>query len=146
MERVGEVTRVTGDQLEITFCRPEDCEKCHACEGGQESVVLTLRGTAEVGDYACVALPTGTVVKASLLAYALPVAGLFGGMGLGAALFPDAMALQALTGAAGLLLCLGGVWLTERRRRDSAAWQPLLVRILPRAAYGAKPDGAPPSQ
>lgn len=29
MERTGTITAVSGDTLEVTFCRPGDCEKCH---------------------------------------------------------------------------------------------------------------------
>ena len=36
MDRLGEVTKVDGKWLEITFCRPSDCDKCHACMGGSQ--------------------------------------------------------------------------------------------------------------
>ena len=50
MERIGEVTRVDGKWLEITFCRPSDCDKCHACMGGNQTTTLRLQGKAKVGD------------------------------------------------------------------------------------------------
>ena len=54
MERTGEVTAVRGGMLEITFCRPADCEKCNACHGGSKQTTLTLKGQAALGDLAVV--------------------------------------------------------------------------------------------
>ena len=72
MERTGTITAVSGDTLEVTFCRPGDCEKCHACIGGEKKHVLLVKGEGHVGDAAVVSLPEQTVVKASALAYLLP--------------------------------------------------------------------------
>ena len=67
MERTGTITAVSGDTLEVTFCRPGDCEKCHACIGGEKKHVLLVKGEGHVGDVAVVSLPEQTVVKACLL-------------------------------------------------------------------------------
>ena len=135
MEKVGEITGKQGELLEVTFCRPQDCGHCHACEGGAEPTVLRLRGEGQIGDYAVVSLPGSTVVKASLLAYVLPIAGLLGGMAIGSALGGEGGVWVAVGGAAGLGLTLGAVWLTERFRSRSARWQPTLTRVLPRSLY-----------
>ena len=44
MERTGTITAVSGDTLEVTFCRPGDCEKCHACIGGETSESASCAG------------------------------------------------------------------------------------------------------
>ncbi len=140
MEKIGEITAADRGMLEVTFCRPEDCGHCHACEGGQKPTVLHLSSqghSCSVGDFAEVELPTGTVVKASLLAYALPVAGLMGGMALGS-LSGNAMA--AIGGAIGLCACLAVVFLTEKKRRNNPKWQPTLVRVIPRTWLSAKTE------
>ena len=85
MERIGEVTAVRGEFLEITFCRPSDCEKCQACHGGQKQTTLMVRGTANVGDSAVVDMPADMVMKASATAYLIPLAGLLIGLFAGAA-------------------------------------------------------------
>ena len=69
MERTGTITAVSGDMLEVTFCRPGDCEKCHACIGGEKKHVLLVKGEGHVGDAAVVSLPEQTVVKASALGF-----------------------------------------------------------------------------
>ncbi len=132
MERTGEVTAVKGEWLEVTFCRPTDCEKCGACGLHQKTASAMVRGKAQLGDRAVVSLPDATLIKASLLAYVLPLAGLLIGLFAGTALFPDAENSAGLIGAAlGLIATLTPVLLTEKRRRQSDRWQPSLIEVIP---------------
>ena len=133
MERTGEVTSVQGEWLEITFCRPADCEKCNACHGGQKQTVLTLKGKAQLGDAAVVEMPTNTFMQASLIAYALPLVCLLAGMLLGSALFPASSDLAGGIGAvAGLGISSAALYLTEKRRRHDPKWKPQLTQIIPK--------------
>ena len=132
MERLGEVTKVDGKWLEITFCRPSDCEKCHACMGGDKMTTLRLAGTANVGDKALVELPDSTITQASLLAYGLPLIGLIAGMLLGDKLIPLETSLDALIGALiGLALPLAWLLMSEKKRRTNPRWTPQIKRIIP---------------
>ncbi len=134
MERLGEVTRVDGKWLEITFCRPSDCDKCHACMGGSKTTTLRLEGKANVGDQALVSMPDSTITQASLIAYGLPLAGLLTGMFIGDAIYPAEHSVGALIGAAaGLGLSLIVLLATERMRRSNPKWSPQLKRIIPRS-------------
>lgn len=131
MERLGEVTKVDGKWLEITFCRPSDCEKCHACMGGDKVTTLRLEGKANIGDKALVEMPASTVTQASLMAYGLPLAGLIIGMLLGEKLIPLENSLGALIGAAiGLALPLIYLLVTEKKRRSDPKWTPQIKRII----------------
>ena len=131
MERLGEVTKVDGKWLEITFCRPSDCDKCHACMGGSKTTILRIEGKANVGDKAWVEMPVSTVTQASLLAYAVPLGGFFIGMLAGDKLIPLENSLGGVIGAlAGMGLCLIVLRLTERKRRLNPKWTPRLVRII----------------
>lgn len=135
MQRTGEVTAVHGEMLEITFCRPADCEKCNACHGGAKVTTLHLRGKASVGDLAVVEMPAKTLVKASTLAYGLPLAGLMLGLVAGTALFPDqADVAGILCGVAGLGLMALVVRLTEGLRRRDPRWKPQLIEIIPKTS------------
>lgn len=139
MERTGEVTAVKGEWLEVTFYRPADCEKCNACGIGQKKASMMVRGRANLGDMAVVSMPTSTVMQASLLAYVLPLVGLFVGLFGGVALFPQAENAAGLVGALiGLAIPLSFVLLTEKRRRQSDRWQPTLVEVVP-AGNGPQP-------
>ena len=131
MERLGEVTKVDGKWLEITFCRPSDCDKCHACMGGSKTTTLRIEGKASVGDKAWVEMPVSTVTQASLLAYAVPLGGFFIGMLAGDKLIPLENSLGGVIGAlSGMGLCLIGLRLTERKRLQNPKWTPRLVRII----------------
>ncbi|MBQ8654826.1 MAG: SoxR reducing system RseC family protein [Clostridia bacterium] len=133
MERIGEVTAVRGEWLEITFCRPADCEKCNACHGGQKQTTLTLKGSARVGDAAIVEMPTGAFMQASMLAYAMPLACLMAGMFLGSALFPHKADLAGGAGAVlGLAISAAALVFTEKKRRANPKWKPRLTRIIPK--------------
>ena len=132
MERIGEVTRVDGKWLEITFCRPSDCDKCHACMGGNQTTTLRLQGKAKVGDKALVSMPDSTITQASLIAYGLPLAGLLIGMLAGDAFIPVEHSLGAVIGGAGgLVIPLIGLIATERSRKNNPKWCPQLVRVIP---------------
>ncbi|MBQ4581540.1 MAG: SoxR reducing system RseC family protein [Clostridia bacterium] len=132
MERLGEVTKVDGKWLEITFCRPSDCDKCHACMGGPNTTTLRLQGKANVGDSVLVELPASTVTKASALAYGLPLAGLLAGMLLGDTFIPMENSLGALIGAVvGLALPLIYLLVSEKKRRSNPKWTPQIKRIIP---------------
>lgn len=131
MERLGEVTKVEGKWLEITFCRPSDCDKCHACMGGSKTMTLRLQGEADVGDKALVELPASTVTQASLIAYGIPLAGMLLGMFAGDRLIPLENSLGALIGAAvGLVVPLACLFVTEKKRRSNPKWTPQLKRII----------------
>ncbi len=132
MERVGVVTAVSDDLIEITFCRPSDCEKCHACIGGEKQHVIRVKGQANIGDQAVVSLPESSIVKASALAYLFPVAGLFVGMLIGTLIAPDQeMMASAVGGVIGLAIPLFILVLTEKRRKQSGRYDPQLVRVIP---------------
>ena len=132
MERLGEVTAVDGKWLEITFCRPSDCDKCHACMGGPNTTTLRLQGKANVGDSVLVELSASTVTKASALAYGLPLAGLLAGMLLGDTFIPMENSLGALIGAVvGLALPLTYLLVSEKKRRSNPKWTPQIKRIIP---------------
>lgn len=132
MDRLGEVTRVDGKWLEVTFCRPSDCDKCHACMGGSKTTTLRLEGKAKVGDKALVSMPESTITQASLIAYGIPLAGLMIGMFAGNAIYPSENSLGAIIGAlAGLGLPLIILMATEKRRRLNPKWSPQLKRIIP---------------
>ena len=143
MERTGEVKAVQGEWLEIEFCRPADCEKCNACHGGSKVMSLRIRGKANVGDKAVVYMPPSAVNKASLIAYALPAAGLMLGILLGETIFPSANSIGgAIGGVLGVAVPALGLWLTERRRKDDPRWMPQLVRVIPAEIYNKSTGNA----
>ena len=130
MRQPGEITQVKNGMVQVTFCRPEACAACNACEGGKREHSVWIRGEGRVGEIAVVEMPEKIVAKASLLAYGLPLITLIAGLLLGSALSgggDTGTAAGALTGlAAGLLI----LKITERGRTGAEEWTPRIVEIL----------------
>ena len=128
MLRTGKVVAASGGELEVCFERPEACAHCGACGGQKEETLVKIPGSVPVGRWIDVDMPEKQVLKASALAYVLPLLMLLGGLALGSVLFAQE-ALWAVTGIA----CMGLSWLLLRllekqlRRRD--IWQPKSVAV-----------------
>ena len=133
MRQPGEITEIKNGMTEITFCRPEACAACNACEGGKKEHRIMVKGTAgHVGDIAIVDMPDRMVVRASAIAYGLPLVGLLAGMILGNVFSGGRDGFTLLGAAVGLgasLLLLKG---TEKNRANRAEWTPRVVDILER--------------
>lgn len=127
MERTGEVIALQNGRLLVEFCRPSACEKCHGCEGGAKAR-MKVAGQAQVGDWVVVSLPTSQVMKASALAYVIPLICLIGGLAAGNAISGDLGAL--LGGLAGLGLAMAGIRLWDQKRRKGSQWEARVVRVL----------------
>lgn len=128
MVRTGKVVSAQGGMMEVCFTRPEACAHCGQCAGQKEETLVKIPGSVPAGRWIDVDMPEGQVLKASLLAYVLPLLMLLGGLALGSVLF-EKEALWALTG----LLCMSGAWLIlrliEKKMRAKKVWQPAVVRV-----------------
>ena len=132
MRQPGEITQAGNGMMQITFCRPEACAACNACEGGKKEHHIWVRGEGRVGDIALVEMPDSMVAKASFLAYGMPLATLLAGMVAGYLATgggDGGAAVGALAGLAAGLLALKG---TEKKRAGRPEWSPRVVDILPR--------------
>lgn len=129
MIRPGEVTAVKNGLLQITFCRPDACASCGACEGGKKETVLWLKGMAEIGDIAIIDLPEKTVLTASAIAYGIPLLGLLCGMIIGNVLFQGKDAALIGGAAAGILAGFVILKITEKQRSSNPDWSPKIIEI-----------------
>jgi sigma-E factor negative regulatory protein RseC len=128
MLRTGKVVAANGGELEVSFERPEACAHCGQCGGQKEKTLVKLPGDVPVGRWIDVDMPEGQVLKASVLAYVLPLIMLLGGLALGSVLF-SREALWAVTG----ILCMGLSWLIlhliEKHMKRRDVWQPRIVNV-----------------
>ena len=128
MLRSGKVAAAENGVLEICFERPEACAHCGQCGGQKAETLVKIPGDAPVGRWVDVDMPEGQVLKASLLAYVMPLLMLLGGIALGSALFEKEI-LWAATG----LVCMGVSWfilrLIERYMKKKSRWQPKVVNV-----------------
>ena len=89
MEEQGVVEKTDGRRMAIRLqaARPEMCRRCRACEilGEGKGMVLTVPAVAGLkpGDPVVVETPEPSPWTGMLLVFALPIAGLVGGLALG---------------------------------------------------------------
>ena len=130
MRQPGEITESKNGMMEITFCRPEACASCKACEGGKKEHKIRVRGEGRVGDIAIVDMPDAMIVKASAVAYGIPLIGLLAGMAAGYTMSGGKDLFSMIGAAAGLAVSLAVLKITEKRRAGKEEWNPRIVEIL----------------
>lgn len=134
MIRTGFVKEKKGDQLRVCFDRPEACEGCKGCAKGllPKKELLTVTGQAEVGDMVDVQMPDAQMLKATLLAYAMPLAlFLIGMLVANACQLSDAV--TGLLALAGLALGYIAARMIDVRLRRLPRWRSQVVNV-----YSAK--------
>ena len=133
MIRTGFVKEKKKDTLKVCFERPEACEGCRGCAKGilPKKELLTVFGQADVGDMVDVRMPEAQTLKASLMAYAVPLCTLLLGLAAASLLkVSDAVTflLALLGGGAGVLIARA----FERKLRGNSQWRPEVVFVHPR--------------
>lgn len=143
IEEVVHVSRVEGDEVWVEASRQSACAACSAKKGcGQGamsdwmsggSVELSVVNPAglkpNVGQSVVVGLEEGSLIKASVLIYLLPLVSLVVlaliARGLGAG-----EGVQVLAAIAGLFVGFFGVrWYSTRPSSDNLCYQPILLRL-----------------
>ncbi len=122
-ERKGLVT--------IRFERPEACGKCGACGYGPQKGEVTLPSDRKVGEWARVELPESRFLQATTLVYAIPLAGLIGGLLLGWLLGAGNDLWTVLGALFGLLFSLLILFGIDRRVSKKPEWSPKITAVYP---------------
>ena len=125
--------------LQVTFCREDACKSCGACEGGKKETTIWVKGEANIGDIAVVDLPDATVVRASLLAYGLPLLCLLGGLILGSRVTPGNEMGGVIGALIGLAASMAVLKMTEKNRRGKAGWNPEVIEVFSKEDREAEP-------
>ena len=128
MLRTGKVVSSHEGEMEVCFERPEACAHCGACGGIKHESLVKIPGDVPAGRRIDVDMPEGQVLKASALAYVLPLILLLAGIGLGSLLFQSEI-LWAVTGLAGMALAWAALKWADGRIRKKAGWQPRVLRV-----------------
>ncbi|HEY8392440.1 MAG TPA: SoxR reducing system RseC family protein [Capillibacterium sp.] len=148
MEKEAWVVEVDAGQVRLRYVRHAACRHCGACfvlgKGPGEEEIVLPRNQLDLrkGDRVVVALPGTSLLRASLLAYALPLLlfllGYLAGAKAGAALFGAARTeLGGLIGA-GLALALTyvGLHFYDRHLAKTSRFEPRVLRVVERATGG----------
>ena len=149
----GQVISVQGTEALVRTQRTEACHACKAkgaCDamGGSKDVEMVVLNyiRAKSGDRVELALPESSLLKASIITYALPMAALMIGAVAGQ-LFASALGWSADTasivlGAIGLGLSILAVMGLNRMVSGREHYIPRIIRVLPPlAAPGGKVEG-----
>ena len=127
---IGLVTAVKDGTVQIHFLRGSACAHCGAClTVGESEMEITLPNTlnAKEGDRVAVDLSPKRVVQASLLAYAVPLVLLIGGVLIGSRI-ADWAGLALGVGACGIGYLV--LRIVDRKSAKKHSFQPRLMRIL----------------
>lgn len=133
--RMGRVMSLaeSGETAVVRFVRSDACGRCHACFhlGAEEAdIEIVNTAKAKVGDLVSIELKGGSMVKASLIMYGVPLAGLLIGV-LAGAQWGD---LYAAVG--GVLLCGAAYFILrglEPRFARMRKFKPQMVEIVERS-------------
>ncbi len=127
---IGVVFALDGENAKVRFLRGAACAHCGAClTAGDNEMEITLPNTlgAKVGDRVSVDLSPKRVVQASLLAYAVPLVLLIGGVLIGSRI-SDWVGLALGVGACGLSYLILRV--VDKRIRNKKSFQPNMESII----------------
>lgn len=141
MEQEAIVARIEGDHAYIEVGSAQGCGRCHEAGGCQSGVLgrifrqtprqFRIRNTihAAPGERVIVQVADGTMLRAALVVYLLPVlllvAGAFAGMALGGTANADG---GTLVGALVGIAAAGGIGFLVHKRPAGQAMQPVLLR------------------
>ena len=128
MLRTGRVASAKDGVLEVCFERPEMCAHCNGCAGQPHESLVKIPGDVPVGRRIDVDMPEGQVLKASVLAYVLPLLMLMLGLWVGSLLF-EKEAFWALTGIGCMLLSWFLLRWVDGAVKKRAGWSPRIVRV-----------------
>lgn len=131
MRRTGTVMQTQGDSLKVCFSRLEACDSCNMCGSGRDDTMVTIKGTAQVGDIVEVDMPDAQVLKVSLLTYLVPLLGLLLGLWLGTLVFAGREIFVLLSGLGMLALALVALKMMDNKLGLKTHWQPRLIAVLP---------------
>jgi len=115
-------------KLMAEVVRSEACQQCRACNFGQQERVYIDIGSLKCaeGDEVTIEINDGSVSKASVMTYGLPVATLFVGLVIGSAVSGRDY-IQALCALGGLAIGLALVKLIDRRIKKSGRYRPVVT-------------------
>lgn len=129
-QHYGRVVKLDGDAAIVRFQRSKMCAHCGGCLAmGEKEMETRVPNTlhAQTGDLVEVAITPGRVVRASLLAYCIPLAALLAGVALGS-LISELAAVGI-----GLLLCLSSFLLLHVLNAGFQAkrtFEPMMIQIV----------------
>jgi len=130
----GIVIAVYDHMAKVRAIRSSSCDGCAAREickptGGTEVIIEAINEIgASVGERVKISMQPGTLLKASFIAYILPLIGFLAG-GIVGKWIGGTDTSAAILGIVFLVLTYGGIWLYNKKGRREK-YKPVIVAIL----------------
>jgi len=128
MLQVGRVIGAEKGFLEICFDRPEACQHCGGCGGSKHHATVKIPGSAPIGSQIAVEMPERKILRASFLAYVVPLAMLLLGIALGMLIF-DQEPLWAACGFALMAASYLVLKAIEKTVGNRPGWRPEIIAV-----------------
>lgn len=136
----GVVEQVLGTQAHIRMERSPACSSCgsrHMCYGdSSEDLLVEIDNTlkAKVGDRVEISMPTGSLLRLSVLVYCGPIlamiAGAFAGQTWAESLGAEPTLASIIGGVTALTVAFIGLKRYDRAAREKGRYVPKMTRIL----------------
>lgn len=144
MKEIGVVLKTSGKDAVVMIKRHAACGDCGACQVGKEKMTMETRAEnaagAKVGDEVTVEMEFSGVIKATSIAYGIPLIAFLIGCALGYPIAQTAGWDMVLTpffcGIIMTVLAFLGIRLADRRGRFNSKYRPVVTEIID-AEFGA---------
>lgn len=122
---IGTIQKKDDAYVMVKIERQDMCGECHACEVIAEKKSCEIkclnRCNGKEGDKVEVDLSQNLFIRATIIMYGVPLAGLLVGLGLGM-LVPETLGIYAKEGTmlvlGGLLMSLGFLWIRYKDKKE----------------------------
>ncbi len=138
MEQIGQVVKVSEGRAVVLVSRHQVCGKCGGCGvaisgAGENQLEVLNQVGAEVGDRVKVVSDSAHVLRASFVAYILPILALLVGIYIGQVLERTFMLFARLDILFGVILFCASYFLVRAYDKKMAASQPkaAIVAVVP---------------
>ncbi len=138
MKEIGIVKKITGKTARVAIERHAACGECGACQVSKDKMSMTTTARndagAQVGDQVSVEMEFGNVMKATSIAYGIPLIAFLLGCGLGFWLGPilgwDQVITSFCTGVLLTAVSYGIIHLYDRRGAFGKGYEPIITAVL----------------
>ncbi len=130
MNSIGEIIELDGGNAVVKFKRGKACKNCNACLSfSDDELIVQIKNTldAKIGDKVEIVLHARSVIKASLIAYGIPIITLIAGALSGSLLGDLYTAIFGILGAGTAFVILR---LLEPRFERMSDFQPRMLSIV----------------